>query len=449
VGEPARVDGSDGGALFDALAFQRAALDALDQGIATSDLQGKVVLLNRKGEELLGLSADEVTAKVMAGEWVTYDEEGEVLPTERRPNVRTLLLGESVRNEAVGWRRGDGKLRIYSVSTESILGPDGERTGIVTAFNDITDQRRAERRQRIAEAALESERARFSALVERSSDIICIIDAEGELTYASPAGSRLLGYPPGSRIGTSFADLVHHEDLPSLMDSFHELTREPGGSRSAMARLRKVDGTWLHTEVLATNRLQDPAVQGFVANVRDVTERAQAAALLSWQAFHDPLTGLPNRPLLLDRLPQALDRCHRRGTRVVLFFVDLDGFKAVNDNHGHHAGDLLLVEVARRFEAVVRAHDTVARFGGDEFVILAEDVQQDDEALEIAQRLNRVLEEPILLPSGSVRVSTSVGIAFSDEHGVEDLLLAADVALYRAKAAGKARYVIHGVDASA
>ena len=446
----ARDDGSaDRRALFDAQAFQRAALDALDQGIGMSDLQGRVLLLNRKGEELLGLTADQVTERVLTGEWVTYDEEGEVLPSERRPNVRTLLLGESVRQEAVGWRRGDGKLRIFSVSTESIVGPDGERTGIVTAFYDITDQRRAERRQRIAEAALESERARFSALVERSSDIICILDAEGALTYASPAGSRLLGHPPGTQIGTSFADLVHHEDLPSLTDTFNDLLREPGGTRSVMARLKKDDGTWLHTEVVATNRLQDPAVQGFVANVRDVTERAQAAALLSWQAFHDPLTGLPNRPLLLDRLPQAMDRCQRRGARVVLFFVDLDGFKAVNDNHGHHAGDLLLVEVARRFEGTVRAHDTVARFGGDEFVILAEDLGSDEEALQIAQRLNQVLEEPIVLPSGSVRVSASVGIAFSDEHGVDDLLLAADVALYRAKAAGKAQFVIHGVDAPA
>jgi diguanylate cyclase (GGDEF)-like protein/PAS domain S-box-containing protein len=408
-----------------------------------------VQLLNRKGEELLGMTADEITERVLSGEWITYDEEGEVLPTERRPNVRTLLLGESVRQEAVGWMRGDGKLRVYSVSTESIVGPDGERTGIVTAFHDITDQRRAERRQRIAEAALESERARFSALVERSSDIICIIDAGGDLTYSSPASSRLLGYAPGTRLGTSFADLVHHEDLPSLTEMFAELTREPGGTRSVMSRLKKADGTWLHTEVVATNRLQDPAVEGFVANVRDVTERAQAAARLSWQAFHDPLTGLPNRPLLLDRLPPALDRCRRRGSKVVLFFVDLDGFKAVNDNHGHHAGDLLLVEVARRFEGVVRAHDTVARFGGDEFVILTEDLDGDEEALEIAQRLNRVLEEPIVLPSGAVRVSASVGIAFSDDHEVEDLLLAADVALYRAKAAGKARYVIHGADAPA
>jgi diguanylate cyclase (GGDEF)-like protein/PAS domain S-box-containing protein len=439
---------ADRRSLLDAEAFQRAALDALDQGIAMSDLQGTVLLLNRKGEELMGLTADQITERVLNGEWITYDEEGEVLPTERRPNVRTLLLGESVRNEPVGWLRGDGKMRIYSVSTESIYGSEG-RTGIVTAFYDITDQRRAERRQRYAEAQLESERARFSALVERSSDIICLIDANGELSYASPASSRLLGYAPGTYVGTSFSGLVHHEDLPSLTEEFNELLREPGGSRSVIARLKKVDGTWLHTEVVATNRLQDPAVRGIVANVRDVTERAQAAALLSWQAYHDPLTGLPNRPLLMDRLPQALDRSKRRGGRVVLFFVDLDGFKAVNDNLGHHAGDLLLVEVARRFEGAVRAHDTVARFGGDEFVILAEDLMSDDEALHIAQRLNRVLEDPVLLPGGQVSVSASVGIAFSEEHDAGDLLLAADVALYRAKAAGKAGYVISGVDATA
>jgi diguanylate cyclase (GGDEF)-like protein/PAS domain S-box-containing protein len=435
-------------ALLEAQAFQRAALDALDQGIAMSDLQGKVVLLNRKGQDLLGMTADEITQLVLSEQWITYDEEGEVLPAERRPNVRTLLLGESVRNEAVGWRRGDGKLRIFSVSTESINGPEG-RTGIVTAFHDITEQRRAERRQRLAEAQLEAERARFSALVERSSDIICLIDADGELSYASPAGDRLLGYAHGTYVGTPFADLVHHEDLESLNDAFGALMREPGGSRSAMARLKKADGTWLHTEVVATNRLLDPAVRGIVANVRDVTERAQAAALLSWQAYHDPLTGLPNRPLLMDRLPQALERSKRRNSRVVLFFVDLDGFKAVNDNLGHHAGDLLLVEVARRFETAVRAHDTVARFGGDEFVVLAEELDGEDEALRIAQRLNRVLDDPIELPGGQVRVTASVGIAFSDGHDAGDLLLAADTALYRAKKAGKARYVIHGVDAPA
>ena len=449
-GGPRADDGTDDRrALLDAEAFQRAALDALDQGIAMSDLQGKVVLLNRKGEELLGLTAEEITDKVLAGEWITYDEEGEVLPTDKRPNVRTLLLGESVRNEIVGWRRGDGRMRVFSVSTESIMDADGDRTGIVTAFFDVTDQRRAERKQRLAEAQLEAERARFSALVERSSDIICLIDADGELSYASPAGDRLLGYAHGTYVGAPFADLVHHEDLPSLNDAFGALVREPGGTRSVMARLKKADGTWLHAEVVATNRLQDPAVRGIVANVRDVTERAQATALLSWQAYHDPLTGLPNRPLLMDRLPQALERSKRRNSKVVLFFVDLDGFKPVNDNLGHHAGDLLLVEVARRFEGVVRAHDTVARFGGDEFVILAEDLESDEEAMLIAQRLNRVLEDPIVLPGGQVTVSASVGIAFSDGHDAGDLLLAADVALYRAKNAGKARYVISGVDASA
>ena len=151
----------------------------------------------------------------------------------------------------------------------------------------------------------------------------------------------------------------------------------------------------------------------------------------------------------MDRLPQALERCKRRNGRVVLFFVDLDGFKAVNDNLGHHAGDLLLVEVARRFEGVVRGQDTVARFGGDEFVILAEDLESNDAALHIAQRLNRVLEEPVSLPGGQVHVSASIGIAFSDQHDAGELLLAADVALYRAKAAGKAGYVISGADAPA
>jgi diguanylate cyclase (GGDEF)-like protein len=193
-------------------------------------------------------------------------------------------------------------------------------------------------------------------------------------------------------------------------------------------------------EIAATNRLGDPAVGGVVANVRDVTDRAEATARMAWQAFHDPLTGLPNRALLNDRLAQAIARSGRADGRTALLFLDLDRFKLVNDSLGHEAGDQLLVEVGRRLADAVRAGDTVARLGGDEFVVLTEAVRHDD-VLALARRLATAVAQPIELPQGMVNTSTSIGIAFASEDvSSAELLRDADTALYRAKERGRNRY---------
>ncbi len=422
-------------------AFQRATLDALEQGVALSDIDGNVLLLNRTGERLLGMVAEELTALFRSGRWVTYDEEGEVMPVERRPMWRTMTTGETVRGAVVGWMRPDGKLRTFRISTEALVGPDGVAR-VISAFFDVTDQRRAERRQQIAEAALESERVRFAALLDRSSDIICTLDAAGALTYVSPAAQRLLGYAVGSNASPSFTDLAHPGDLAALQAAFTALVQEPGSVRSVEVRLLRESGGWCHTEIVATNRLEDPDVHGIVANVRDITDRAEAAALLAWQAFHDPLTALPNRLLLLDRLQQAIDRNRPNRDLVTLLFIDLDGFKEVNDTMGHEAGDLLLIEVARRLQAVVRPQDTVARLGGDEFVVVASALGSVAEAEALAERLNRTLARPLALGPGWVQMSASIGIAFDVDHRPDTMLRDADRALYRAKAGGKGRYEV-------
>jgi len=173
-----------------------------------------------------------------------------------------------------------------------------------------------------------------------------------------------------------------------------------------------------------------------------VTERAEAAARLTWQAYHDALTGLPNRALLLDRLHQALDGARHTGSVTGLMFVDLDGFKAVNDELGHEAGDQLLVEVATRLGAAVRIGDTVARIGGDEFVVLAGGLASRDEAAAIAARIIAAVGRPVRVAGGDVAVSASVGVAVDRDHDPDRLLREADTALYRAKASGKNRYEV-------
>jgi len=179
--------------------------------------------------------------------------------------------------------------------------------------------------------------------------------------------------------------------------------------------------------------------------VTDISRRREMETLLVQQALHDPLTGLANRAKLVDRLGDALLHSARTGRSVGLLFCDLDGFKAVNDQHGHNAGDDLLMAVADRFRTSVRPADTVARFGGDEFVVLCSELNQPEDAIAVAERLREAFGEPFDLGSGRVATSSSIGIAVATggTAAPEDLLRMADQAMYEAKAAGKARYVLH------
>jgi diguanylate cyclase (GGDEF)-like protein len=190
--------------------------------------------------------------------------------------------------------------------------------------------------------------------------------------------------------------------------------------------------------------LDQPAVEGIVATCRDITQRKAFERELSRLAFSDTLTGLPNRALLLDRLTHALARADRQMRRVAVLFLDLDRFKVVNDSLGHASGDGLLVEVANRLGACLRTGDTAARLGGDEFTVLLEDVVDERQALEVAERIADALRLPILLDGREVFVSASIGIALSSPNRSEadGLLRNADLALYRAKADGRARYAI-------
>ncbi len=184
------------------------------------------------------------------------------------------------------------------------------------------------------------------------------------------------------------------------------------------------------------NLLDDPTVGGLVLNYRDITERALYQEQLTQQAFQDALTGLPNRARLLQQLDFALGQ---RGSSVGLLFVDLDGFKQVNDTLGHDAGDELLRQVSKRFSGCVRDGDVLARLGGDEFIVLLPGAGDDDAAL-VAQRLEACLAEPFVLADATVRVGASIGVATRPDGQAtpEELLREADTAMYRAKAAVRA-----------
>ncbi|MFD9084033.1 putative bifunctional diguanylate cyclase/phosphodiesterase [Streptomyces erythrochromogenes] len=284
----------------------------------------------------------------------------------------------------------------------------------------------------------------FRSLVQGSSDVIMIAAPTGTLRYVSPAAAGVYGREAEELVGTELATLIHPDDLGRVVHEVRRFLAAPPTEEPTTrieCRFKSGGGEWLNVES-TVNRHQG----GLILNSRDVTERVRLQAQLQHSAEHDPLTDLPNRALFTRRVRQALAGRRAGDHSTAVLFIDLDGFKAVNDTIGHQAGDELLIEAARRLQDSVRAGDTAARLGGDEFAaLILGDGSRDRSAREyqvreIADRLRAKLSQPYRIGGSEVRVAASIGVAFADP-GItpSDLMRNADLAMYRAKAGGKDR----------
>jgi diguanylate cyclase (GGDEF)-like protein/PAS domain S-box-containing protein len=321
-----------------------------------------------------------------------------------------------------------------------------ERTALLEAGNDTLRVEKGRVDAAILErtAELHASEERFRALVKNASDVVAILDREGGVKYVSPAVESLCGMAPEELTGSNAMKLIHPPDLAHARTLFERICQMPGGSLTAELRLRHASGDPSPCEIHLRHRLSEPGVEGIILTAHNITERKKFEEQLAYQAFHDSLTGLPNRALFLDRLEQALARSGRHLTSVAVLFLDLDGFKVINDSLGHESGDRLLVAVSKILSECVRAGDTVARLGGDEFTILLEDLEDTAEAHVIAERIEARLAAPIPLQDREVFTSASMGIAFQtlEETTPEDLIRDADTAMYQAKEWGKSRSVV-------
>ena len=292
--------------------------------------------------------------------------------------------------------------------------------------------------------------ARFRSLVAHSSDLITVLDVHGRVTYQSPSVERVLGYRVDAIEGSEFVRLLSVADRPRLTQILSGVGESyAGGGAEAHViecRLRHRDGTWLQFEVQYTDLLQDEHVRGIVLNSRDVSERKAFEEQLAHQAFHDPVTNLANRALFADRVGHSIVRAQRGGPSIGVMFIDLDDFKTVNDSLGHAAGDRVLAEVGKRLAGAVRPVDTVARFGGDEFAVLLDGVDDSAEAAGVAGRVLQALESQFHVDGKQVYPRASVGICLADGDprtpDAEELLRNADVAMYMAKRDNKGSYRI-------
>jgi diguanylate cyclase (GGDEF)-like protein/PAS domain S-box-containing protein len=286
--------------------------------------------------------------------------------------------------------------------------------------------------------------ARFRSLVAHSSDLITVLNANGVVTYQSPSVERVLGYRAEDIEGTQFDWLLSEADRPRVRSLIAGDGVGSSEAHTLECTLTHKDGTALRFEMQHTDLLHDEHVQGIVLNSRDVSERKEFEEQLAHQAFHDPVTNLANRALFSDRVEHALMRSQRGFPDIAVVFIDLDDFKTVNDSLGHAAGDEVLQEVARRLRIAVRPTDTVARFGGDEFAVLLEGVEDSSQAADAAARILHALELAYEIDGKQVFPRASVGICLVDRENTvpeaAELLRNADVAMYMAKRDSKGSY---------
>jgi diguanylate cyclase (GGDEF)-like protein/PAS domain S-box-containing protein len=399
-------------------------------GVYRISATGECTYVNERWQEITGFTVDEA----LGLGWMKM-----IHPDDRDDEAfHGPLRGDAVSQDARALEfrvvRPDGVVRWVSVSTAPVFDAQGEFQGSVGAMEDVTDR---------VEAMRDSQR--LTDIFDATHDLVAIADGEGKLLYLNHSARGFFELPDQGALEPF--------DMRTLLDA--EMTErvalevqpalERDGMWSGELVLHRPDGEPVaHLAQLLVHRDDDGRSEFFSAVLHDISERKAFEHRLAHQATHDPLTGLPNRTLLLDRLDIALRRARRNMRRVAVLFLDLDHFKVVNDSLGHGLGDRLLVAIADRLRAALRPADTVARFGGDEFVVLCEDLLNQADAVAIAERVNEAITGPFVIDDTEVFVGVSIGIAFPDDNNAdpETLIRDADAAMYQAKDRGRARWVI-------
>jgi len=408
----------------------RVLLEAAGQALYGVDRAGRTTFLNGLAVEALGWRSDELIGRPHHTAVHHTRTDGTPYPREDCPIEAALREGRVHRGDGEWFWRKDGT-RFEVEFTSTPLRERGEVVGAVVAFRDVTEQRRAERHLR--QAAL---------VFEHMPEGVVIADRHGRIESSNPALEAITGYTTAELAGRG-ADLLrstHH--APPFYRELRAVLRAQGRWQGEIWIRRKdgeVQPEWLSLDALRDDRGR---VIHYVGIFTDVSAHHEVKRRLHHLAYHDGLTGLPNRRLFADRLDRALAQARRSRARLAVMFIDLDRFKHINDALGHTTGDRMLGAVAERLRHAVRDNDTIARIGGDEFTVILSDLALPLAAGAVARKILRALERPFTIEGRELYISASIGISTYPEDGEdrEALTRKADIAMYRAKELGRNNY---------
>lgn len=311
----------------------------------------------------------------------------------------------------------------------------GEISGVYGGAKDITGEKQLE-------FAIMNSEVRFETLIQHSSDVIGILDKDGIMKYQSRAVENILGYLPEEMIGFSGFDFIYHEDLQIVKGLFDKVLHTPGATGKAEFRINKANNEYIYCEANMKNSLHVEHVNGIVVNYRDISDRKKYEKEIQHLAYHDYLTGLPNRNMFENILVNKMTS----QSKMALLFIDLDRFKVINDSLGHSVGDILLKMVTDRFKAAIGETDLLFRQGGDEFLILL-DFADRQEVIKVAEKVLDCFSCPFTIHDHDIFTSPSIGISFFPIDGgtVEHLMKHADYAMYQAKKGGGNTYHFYSI----
>lgn len=404
-------------------------VDHLPYCIVRFDRDGRVLYVNQATISTFGFTSDLVIGKTIAAIGDGSETENALLGGM----IKRVFDGGVANSLETRWFTHNG-LRLFDVIHIPERDEDGQVVSVLGIGHDITDRK-------LAEEALRKSEERYRCIVDAANEGIWMVDASDQTSFVNARMAEMLGYSVDEIIGRPMLDFMFEKDRPMQLDWSKALHQ--GAADSTERRLRCQGGRELWTLASAAPLMNGKRnFTGAITMFTDITERKQQQEQLLYQAHYDPLTGLPNRFLAMDRLEQNIKVATRNNASTALLFLDLDDFKKVNDTLGHEVGDQVLMLAANRLKQAVRNSDTVARLGGDEFIVLIPDVTDGKAVRAVAEKIVQAFQEVIQVMGRQVMLTASLGISIYPDNGREPLLLLrnADTAMYHSKAKGRNGY---------
>ncbi|MGD0022153.1 MAG: PAS domain S-box protein [Smithellaceae bacterium] len=413
----------------------RAIIDTIPDSYSEQDLKGNNIYFNDAYVDSIGYSPEELHN-------LNYREYMDKENAELISRIYNTVFktGKPLKNVELQRISKKGIKSLVELSVSLVRDNQGNATGFHTISRDITERRKKE-------DALKQSEERYRTIIDTIADAYYEVDLAGNTTMFNEAYLKLYEYSMEEMQGKNYRTYVDKEHAEIAYWVFHQVFKTSHPTKKMEWEIIAKSGEKKQVE-LSVSLIRDangkPA--GFRGIISDITDRRKAEEMIRHQAFHDSLTGLANRILFYDRTHMAFNSAKRNGKMVAVIILDLDNFKEINDNKGHRVGDEVLKSVSERLSKMVRASDTVARYGGDEFTLIIPSLSSEENTLIVAQKIVKAFNKPFHLDTGDVIVTASIGVAMYPLHGrdIDTLMSKADNAMYRAKAMGRNRYCWYG-----